>query len=290
MFRSTIVGYDGSRRAQDALALAAALSSRSGGVTACCAHHPQTVAARIDPTEPRLDEVEAERCLAEARELAHGWMLTETFAIEAADPAGALLQAAASRGADLLVVGSSHRGRVGRVLLGDVAVRILHEAPCPVAVARVGQRDTSAGVRIASIAVGCDVVEDPGPELALATSLAVELGASLHVVAVAETSVALAAQAGGAMAFPAIVKARRLATEEGLAEVMSSLPKGLSVTGEVREGTPSEKLAEVSHGVDLLVLGSHHYRPLQRLVHRSVADSLARHSSCPILVVPPPVR
>jgi nucleotide-binding universal stress UspA family protein len=41
-------------------------------------------------------------------------------------------------GGAAIVVGSSHRGPVGRVLLGTIATRLLHGSPCPVAVAPAG--------------------------------------------------------------------------------------------------------------------------------------------------------
>ena len=53
-------------------------------------------------------------------------------------PAHALQAAAEQAGAGIIVVGSSHVGRLGRVLPGSTAERLLHGAPCPVAVVPVG--------------------------------------------------------------------------------------------------------------------------------------------------------
>ena len=44
-------------------------------------------------------------------------------------------------GALAIVVGPSHRGPLGRILPGSVGERLLHGAPCPVAVAPRGYRD-----------------------------------------------------------------------------------------------------------------------------------------------------
>lgn len=286
MFRNVVVGYDGSLQAHDAIALGVALTARGGRVTACCVHHVETIAGRIDLTEPHMSREQAQRCAAEAPRLVKGDVAVDSVAIEAADAAGALQAAVRSRGADLLAVGSSHRGPVGRVLLGSVTLQALHDPPCPVAIATVGQRDLSAGMRIRSIAVGCDVLEEPAEELSVALALADHLGAAVHIVAVADTAVALVAQTGGASAYPALLRARRVAAEEGLSKLMARMPPSISVTGEVREGKPAEKLAEVTHGVDLLVLGSHHYGAVSRLMRRSVASSLQRAADCPLLVVP----
>jgi len=48
------------------------------------------------------------------------------------DPAETLL--AAARESDLLVIGSSRDGKVGRAVLGDVAGRCVERAPCPVVI------------------------------------------------------------------------------------------------------------------------------------------------------------
>ncbi len=286
MFCNVLVGFDGSPQAYDALSLATALTAANGSLTACCVHHPETVSGRLDPTEPRLDRPGAERCLRRAGELLRGRLATDALVLEGVDAAAMLQHAAREREADLLVLGSSHRGRLGRVALGSAAVEALHDPPCPVAIASFGAHALQGGVRIASIAVGCDVAASRGPELRLAVELASALGAALHIVAVADTRVALMVEYGGASSYPAVLRERRVAAEEGLAAVMADMPAEVSATGEVREGNPAEKLAEASRGVDLLVVGAHHYGPLDRLLGRSVSRALASHSHCPVLAVP----
>ena len=49
-------------------------------------------------------------------------------------PAGEIIRHAAHWNADLIVVGSHGRGTMGRLLLGSVAQKVLHEAACPVMV------------------------------------------------------------------------------------------------------------------------------------------------------------
>lgn len=50
----------------------------------------------------------------------------------------ALHEAAIELDAAAIVVGSSHRGPIGRVLAGNVATSLLHGTPCPVAIAPRG--------------------------------------------------------------------------------------------------------------------------------------------------------
>jgi len=54
------------------------------------------------------------------------------------DPADGLRELAVEHRAQLLVVGSSHRGPVGRIFPGSVGRKLLRGAPCPLAIAPRG--------------------------------------------------------------------------------------------------------------------------------------------------------
>lgn len=58
--------------------------------------------------------------------------LDATLAVEAGDPTAAIIDRTVSMPADLLVVGTHGRSGFDRLLLGSVAERVLHRAPCPV--------------------------------------------------------------------------------------------------------------------------------------------------------------
>jgi len=55
-----------------------------------------------------------------------------TSAEEIGDPASALAEVCSSLDADLVVVGRRGAGMVERIILGSVADRLAHDAPCPV--------------------------------------------------------------------------------------------------------------------------------------------------------------
>jgi nucleotide-binding universal stress UspA family protein len=52
------------------------------------------------------------------------------------DAADELVKAAQELGADLLVIGSHNRSRIERIFVGSVAQKVLHNARCPVFIAR----------------------------------------------------------------------------------------------------------------------------------------------------------
>src|ERR1051326_2744527 len=80
---------------------------------------------------------EAEPLLREAGERLEG-LTVEARAFGGGSPAGVMTGVAEDEDVDLIVVGSPHRGAIGRALIGSVADNLLHGAPCPVAVAPRG--------------------------------------------------------------------------------------------------------------------------------------------------------
>jgi nucleotide-binding universal stress UspA family protein len=51
-------------------------------------------------------------------------------------------------------------------------------------------------------------------------------------------------------------------------------------------GAAADELTQFSDSVDLLIVGSHGYGPLERLIHGSTSQQLARSAHCPLLVLP----
>lgn len=59
-----------------------------------------------------------------------------SFLVWEGEPGPAIVDAAQSEGADLIVVGSHGRGRVGRFLIGSVSDHVIRNAPAPVLIVR----------------------------------------------------------------------------------------------------------------------------------------------------------
>ena len=57
-----------------------------------------------------------------------------SFLVWEGEAGPAIVEAAASEGADLIIVGSHRRGPVGRILLGSVSEHVVRNARCPVLV------------------------------------------------------------------------------------------------------------------------------------------------------------
>jgi nucleotide-binding universal stress UspA family protein len=79
---------------------------------------------------------QAELDSAEARLRDYGLEVTIRHGVGGGDVAAELLQAAAEEQADLIVLGIRRRTRVGKLILGSTAQRVLLESPIPILTVR----------------------------------------------------------------------------------------------------------------------------------------------------------
>ena len=147
-----VVGVDGSPTSQRAVEFAFAEAAlRKTGLTAVHAWTlpwlRSTLSIRhevVNVTRPALQQEAAavlSESLAEIRQKHPAVPVVEQVVEER--PAVALVEA--SHDAPLLVVGSRGRGGISGLLLGSVSHAVLHQAPCPVAVIRRPQQESSTG-------------------------------------------------------------------------------------------------------------------------------------------------
>jgi nucleotide-binding universal stress UspA family protein len=274
MFRHVIVGVDGRQGGRDAIALARLLIAPQGGVMKL---------AYIDVLAPvaaaggaGLDDFSGGDTELLERERAASDVQAELVTLIAASVGRGLHTVSESEQADLLVVGSSHRGVVGRVLIGDDTKASLNGAACAVAVAPTGYEHSMHGIK--SVGVGYDDSPESRAALELARTVAGEHDArvrALNVVTLPAASFAgMAGSAWGDTAGALLSDAKR------------DMGQLQGVDGEAILGLPGEELAGFAERVDLLVVGSRGYGPLRRLVLGSTSTHLAGHARCPLLVLP----
>ena len=134
--RRILLCYDGSAEAKHALdrvgEIASAVPSQVAVVSVAePIYNEPRYAGLVDPGE----EQSHRRLLEEAAEELRGRGVDATTAEQVGQPAAAILDAARD-GADLVVVGSRHRGLIKRLLFGSVSAELVVEAPCDVLVVR----------------------------------------------------------------------------------------------------------------------------------------------------------
>jgi nucleotide-binding universal stress UspA family protein len=261
-----VVGYDGSDQSRDAVALAAALAAPLKSplllawvepVGPLDLPHEVVFASIQDRAEDALEEV--------AQDLRKQDLEVTTRLGLLGSVAHGIQELAEDASAALIIVGSSHRGRVGRVLAGTVGTRLLHGSPCPVAIAPRGY--DRRPVSLKRFAVGYDGT--PESELALkqARFLAHTARATMTVIAVAEA------------AWPADAR-------DWLQQAIDELRGEFTVVTKMAVGEPGPELVAISQQFDLLVVGSHGYGPVRRALAGSVASHLIERCRCPLIVTP----
>jgi len=196
-------------------------------------------------------------------------------------PAEVLKEVAEAEQVDAIVLGSSHRGPVGRVLIGSVADELLHGAPCPVVVAPRGYAsEPHEGLR--RIGVAFDGTPEAKAALREAEALAAPARAEIEVLTVVAPPAAVPGVAGYVPVDPP--DADRILTDG-----VNSIADELAARGRRLDGPPGTTLAEACEdGIDLLVAGSRRYGPAMRVLLGSVSTQLIHRAPCPVLVVPRP--
>src|SRR4051794_25132608 len=280
-FTKVIAGDDGRDGGRDALALARAIAPGAELVLASAYPWDATPSRYLQAGYGDLLRRDTEETLARRRDEA-GLSDARLVAIADSSAAHALHRLAEAEGAGLLVIGSSRRGPVGRMLLGDVARSVLHGAPCPVAVA---PQDLAAASP-ATIGVAYDRSPEAAAAVAVAAGLAGTLGARLQLREVVGADL-LPAIGGLPLAGMDQLEHDLVAeAQERLDAMLAELPGRVPGTAEAVSGLVAEQLDELAAGVDLLVCGSRGWGTVRRVVLGSTADRLIHHAPCPVLVVP----
>jgi nucleotide-binding universal stress UspA family protein len=284
--RKLIIAYDGSEHGEDALALGAVLAD-------CLAAKP--VVATVLPHLSYLHESEE---LAEAVERDSepifraararlGEREVETRPLVDASPARALHELAEEAGPIAVALGSPHRGRLGRVLLGSVGSALLSGAPCAIAVAPRGyaEREKRSVLRVG---VGFDGSEESWPALEAASALAGRLRASLTLVGVVEP-----VRYGYVTPYPVLDpnapdnrQAREAEMSRVLDRALDRTPEDLSAERRRMRGDPATLIAQAAEELDLLLLGSRGYGPIRRTLLGGVSAKVMEIAPCPVLVLP----
>jgi nucleotide-binding universal stress UspA family protein len=273
MFKNVIVGVDGQEGGRDAIALAKILRAEHSKLTLAYVYSGDAHVWR--GSSPPYDAAESERTqelLEKAREEAG---VDADLKWEGSSSVGrGLHELAEAVGADLLIIGSSRRGLLGRVLIGDDTRAALNGAPCAVAIAPAGYSMHPVVMR--EVGLGYNGSPESEHALALARELAAEHGTRLS----AFEAVYVPARLYAAPAYP-----DHTAIEEMVEAARERIARLDGVEPHAAYGQPGEELALYSASLDLLVVGSRSYGPLGRLVHGSTAQQLARTARCPLLVI-----
>src|SRR4051794_15938914 len=272
MFKHIVVGVDGREGGRDAVALARLLVAVGGKLTLAyvVAHDARDYRAAGAAPEA-LDGGHAEALLQAVRretgvEAHLRWYGSSSVGRGLHELCGVI-------GADLLVVGSSRRGLLGRVLIGDDTSAALNGAPCAIAIAPSNYSQQPGKTR--EIGVGYDGSPESEHALAVARTLAHAWAAKLSALE--------------AVSLPSYAFVGPGAADNAPERLVEDALERIAALGGVEPhaayGQPAEELALYSASLDLLIVGARGYGPVGRLIHGSTSQQLAHTARCPLLVL-----
>jgi nucleotide-binding universal stress UspA family protein len=284
-----VIGFDGTDSGEDAIALGLVLARATRAVPLVTVVHPQEYpigVGRVDAEWVAFLHEQAEQLLGRARRLVGEEAGAEFREVAAPSESRGLHDLAEQEQAELVVVGSSHRGPIGRTYPGSTGDRLLQGSACPVAVAPRGLRE-SPPERLARIAVAYLDTPEAGQALAAAVALAERVGAGLRLVSVMPRPADTYLPVVGRDAEEAFVATSREVFQRALDDALARVGGRVEAEGRLLEGEAVDTLATLDRrDADLLVCGSRAYGPLRRVLLGGVSSRLLRRSALPLLVVP----
>jgi nucleotide-binding universal stress UspA family protein len=212
-------------------------------------------------------------------------------------PRKAISAYAAEWGADLILAGSHGHSAVGRFLLGSVAQGILRTAPCSVEIVRFPTGQSSPSAHAMKILLATDGSECSLAAAQTAATRPWPAGSLFRVLSVEDLIVAETPMAAYSPAtiYPASLLEELLADARTRAVSAVDQARNILVAAglKVLDQQPIPACdprvgildAAQSWPADLIIVGSHGRRGLDRLLMGSVAESVAVHAKCSVEVV-----
>jgi nucleotide-binding universal stress UspA family protein len=258
-------------------------------------HAPITALHAYGSHRPSDEEVEALRASVAARfqSDAAGQPPVDII-VQAGDPVPAILDAAISLPADLIVMGTHGAGGFQHLVLGSVAEKVLRRARCPVFTVPPRAQSTSA---LPFTSVLCAVDFSPSADRTVqdAASLAREASAALTLVHVLEWpwleppaprfEELPPEQAAHLIAF------RQQREASAIERLEALVPPVMRSTGRASvrcvHGKAYVEILRLAtdERADLIVIGVHSRNALDLSLLGSTANQVVRHATCPVLTI-----
>ena len=284
LFNKIVVGYEDTAQGRDAFALGQVLAKIGDAPLEVAMVSPKERGLLTAPSQTKGERT-AERLFSQISPAP--W--SSGLAIDARHLVGRsaakeLATFAEREGAELIVIGSNHRGPMGQVVLGGVAEQLLNGGPCPVAIAPRGFGHELSGqsfdeLRPRVLAVGFDGGSESELALRLGAEIRLRCAATLRVITAID-AMKLTPPFGQAVAGGPDLQQR-------LKEAVDKLPLQLRPLALCDRGDPRQVLLKrVEEGVDLLLMGSRGAGSLGRVYLGSVASDVIHQAPCPVLITP----
>jgi nucleotide-binding universal stress UspA family protein len=218
-----------------------------------------------------------------------GWSVQISTVLDT--PRHGISLAATDSKADLIMLGSHGKGTFRRLLLGSTAQAVLRHATCSVEIVRHPSGEDSVAHRAMKILLPTDASEYAEKAVKAVAGRGWSEGTTVKIISVPELPVLVGEfpyydpEQWKDMANKMEAQAR-----ENVKNAGTALEKtGVQIETEVTDpkDSPAGAIVEAADDwrADLIVMGSHGRRGLDRIVLGSVSESVALHAHCSVEVV-----
>ncbi|MFO0751698.1 MAG: universal stress protein [Thermodesulfovibrionales bacterium] len=284
LYKTIVVAFDGSEFSRSALREASFRARRCGGkviLVHAVYFDEEEFGSAPEQLEKRFD-LGRSLCFQASEDASSHYGCAVEYVICQGDPPEVITDIAREKQADLIALGTYGRKGLRRMLMGSVTARTVLDAPCDVMVVRRPCSDCTDSYE--SVLVPFDGSASGRKALARACALAKSDGADvtvLYVIPRYEEMVGFLRT--GSIRNSLHREAERI-MEEARKEASSS---GVPVATMVREGAAPEGIVEAARMLksQLIVMGSHGWRGVDRALMGSTAERVIMNAPCPLLVV-----
>lgn len=192
-------------------------------------------------------------------------LMCETIFLHGAEPHQQIVEVAEEKKVDMIVIGRRGRRGLAKLLMGEVAAKVIGHAPCKVLVV-----PKAAQIEYKTILVATDGSEHSSAALTEAIGIAKRCGSAIIAVsAVRDDSELEEAKVN-------VSKVVDLARKEGVpAEALTPTGRSYDVIVETAGG----------RGVDLIVMGTYGKTGLKKFLMGSSTEKVIGRAGCAVLVV-----
>ncbi len=285
MYNSIVVGFDESESSKAALKEASLRVKNHGGKLFLI--HAVYFDQEEFTTQPsqmeRRFEIGTRFCMEAKKDLHDNYGLNGSIesVICEGEPPEVIVDVAEGKKADLIALGTYGRKGLKRLIMGSVTSQVVLNAACDVLVVKRPCSKCSGSYQ--SLLVPFDGSESSRKALGKACSLAKVDGAEVSVLYVIPRYEEM-------MDFFKTDSVKRSLFQEAEKIVdgakMIAAGSGVSIKAVVQEGHADEKIVDIANTMkhDLIVVGTHGWRGVNKALLGSTAERVIAHTTCPVLI------
>ncbi len=302
MFKHLLVPLDGSRMAEAALPVAAALAARTGAGLTLVHVIERNAPAEVHSERHLVSAEEASTYLADVVRqpgLAGLRLETHVHTSEVRDVAASITAHTAELAPDLVVMTTHGRGSARRMVAGTLAQQVIGLGTTPVLLVRPNADSPGVSAARADAAwrtIVAPIDGDPAHErgLPVAAELAAAFACTLHLLMVTPTFGELAgSQAAAGMLLPAATRVKLEMDSAGAEAYVKARAAELGAAGvraacEASRGDPARAIVRTARrlSADLVVMGTHGRAGTDAFWEGSVAARVTARVRVPLLLIP----